>query len=120
MADNQLAFNPADHNGELNLPVLVNEEPFRYRVITLEEQIAPHFAEIRRLVRQVSEHERAIYNIVRNAATPALNRTGNRHSVLVNMFEVMDNQWYTVDYSLKAAEFHAKAMCVMCRARDES
>ena len=86
------------------------------RLVTFEDQLDMHFNEIHRLLSIVSDHERDIFKIVRNGTTPALARHDVRRSVLVNMHTVMDSTWYAIDAALKAAEFHAKTMCVMSRA----
>ena len=86
------------------------------RIMTFEDQLDMHFNEIHRLLSIISDHERDIFQIVRNGTTPALARHDVRRSVLVNMHTVMDSTWYAIDAALKAAEFHAKTMCVMSRA----
>lgn len=85
------------------------------RWFTLEEQLDQHYLEIRRLVRLIFDHERSILNIIRSASTPVLNRPDVRHSVQMNNTTVMDSLWYSIDKSLEAAEYHAKAMCVMAK-----
>ena len=85
------------------------------RIVTFEEQLERNFREIHRLIGEVFDRERDIYKIVRNGTTPALSHHDTRHTVLVNMHTVMDSLWYSIDSSLKAAEFHAKTMCVLSR-----
>ena len=82
---------------------------------SIEADLRTHFAAIHFHVKNVHEHERAIYDLVRQQRGKALATPDAKRSALVNMNTVMDALWYTIDHALEAAEFHAKSMCIMAR-----
>ena len=63
----------------------------------------------------ISGHAGKVYEIVRRASHPVLNRSGEQRAVQSNNFMTKDRIWHIVDNAIEAAEFHAKAMCGMCR-----
>jgi Rha family phage regulatory protein len=85
-------------------------------IVTLEEQAAPHFAAMRGHVRAFRECQRAMYDTVRRASQPALNRVFTpEHTLFANTFYGLDKLFYSMDYMLEATETHVKTLCAMCR-----
>ena len=82
---------------------------------TREDTIEHHFHRIRFLVREMHDEERAIYDVIKRYRGDVFKTHDARRSVVVNMHTVLDSLFYSMDYMLKAAEFHAKSMCIMNR-----
>lgn len=89
--------------------------PNKPRIITLEEQMGPHFSQVRLLTRQIFEHEREIYAIIRRGSAPNMYRSDTRRVIMQNMYSVLDSLWSSFEHSVNAIEAHAKSMCAASR-----
>lgn len=78
-------------------------------------ELEPHFLRIRLLVREIHEHERSIYDVIKQHRGGVLKAPDARRSVYVNMNTVCDGLFYALDSMLESAEYHAKSMCIMSR-----
>ena len=77
------------------------------------ELLEPHFLRIRSLIGEIRAEQEEIYTVVRQHRADVLKGNDARRSVLVNMHTTLDKLFYALDYSLDAAQVHAKGMCRM-------
>lgn len=75
--------------------------------------LEPHFLRIRSLIGEIRAEQEEIYTVVRQHRADVLKGNDARRSVLVNMHTTLDKLFYALDYSLDAAQVHAKGMCRM-------
>ncbi|MDL2267181.1 hypothetical protein LJC46_04240 [Desulfovibrio sp. OttesenSCG-928-G15] len=80
---------------------------------SLTNRMEQCFAAMRYHAQAMRENETEIFEIIRKMRGHVLNVPDKRRSAFVNMGIVRDDIFYTIDHAVKAAEFHAKTMCVM-------
>ena len=90
-------------------------QPLLPATTNTEDRIESDFLRIRSLVREIADLERNIYATIKQSRGDVFRTLDARRSAMVNMHTVMDNIFYALDYGLKAAESHAKSMCIMSR-----
>ena len=88
-------------------PALPAAEPVPAPALPATDDIDGHFAAIREHIRQINNHEEAIFQAVRKGMPP-LRDTGHRSSLALLIHRNMENAGWSLHYALKSLETSAR------------
>lgn len=88
-------------------PVLPAAEPVPAPALAITDEIDGHFAAIREHIRQINNHEEAIFQAVRKGMPP-LRGTSRRSSLALLIHRNMENAGWSLHYALKSMEASAR------------
>ena len=88
-------------------PALAAAEPVPAPALPATDDIDGHFAAIREHIRQINNHEEAIFQAARKGMPP-LRDTGHRSSLALLIHRNMENAGWSLHYALKSLETSAR------------